>query len=317
MTDITNIPLNKLTAWEGNVRKTQTKGGIDDLAASIKAHGLLQSLVVRPHGKKFAVAAGGRRLKALQQLAANGDIPADYPVPCKVTDTGTDASELSLAENVMRENMHPADQFEAFRDLIDKGMPMADIAARFSVSEHTVKQRLALARVSPLVLKAYRDEELTLEDVMAFAVTNDHEAQEHVLSELEQHHGPRDIREALTENEIPATDILERLLENGRKQEPVRGTDDEIDFHPVVKLFTPDAACTWLLSEIDPENPDLAFGLCDLGMGFPELGSVSLAELEGVRGRLGLPVERDLFFRAEKPLSAYATEATRFGFIKA
>jgi hypothetical protein len=117
--------------------------------------------------------------------------------------------------------------------------------------------------------------------------------------------------------ELLTPDILARLLDNGRKQEPVRGTHDEIDFHPVVKLFTPDAGCTWLLTEIDPEDPDIAFGLCDLGMGFPELGSVSLSEIAAVRGKLGLPVERDLYFEADKPLSAYAAEAASSGHIKA
>lgn len=67
--------------------------------------------------------------------------------------------------------------------------------------------------------------------------------------------------------------IHDKLLENGKKQAAVRGTDEEIDFKPVVKLFTPDASCTWLLSEIDPDDPDIAFGLCDLGMGYPELGT--------------------------------------------
>ena len=113
------------------------------------------------------------------------------------------------------------------------------------------------------------------------------------------------------------SEIQNRLLENGRKQEPVRGTHDEIDFWPVVKLFTPDAGCTWLLTEIDPEDPDIAFGLCDLGMGFPELGSVSLTELASVRGAMGLPVERDLHFEADKPLSAYAAEASSSGQIRA
>ena len=80
--------------------------------------------------------------------------------------------------------------------------------------------------------------------------------------------------------------------------------EPEFDFLPVVKLFTPDAGCTWLLTEIDPEDPDIAFGLCDLGMGCPELGSVSLSELESVRGRLGLPIERDLHFTPTKTLSA-------------
>jgi hypothetical protein len=100
--------------------------------------------------------------------------------------------------------------------------------------------------------------------------------------------------------------IREQLLANGRRQEPVRGTEDEIDFRPAVKLFTPDAGCTWLLTELDPEEPDIAFGLCDLGMGCPELGCVRISEIESVRGRLGLPVERDLHFTADYPLSVYA-----------
>src|SRR5690242_3114525 len=120
-----------------------------------------------------------------------------------------------------------------------------------------------------------------------------------------------------TAMKLLTSEIETRLLENGRKQEPVRGTKDEIDFWPVVKLFTPDASCTWLLTEIDPEDPDIAFGLCDLGTGFPELGSVSLTELASVRGSLGLPVERDLYFEADKPLSAYAAEAASSGHIRA
>ena len=102
----------------------------------------------------------------------------------------------------------------------------------------------------------------------------------------------------------------QQLLENGRQQQALMGTDEERDFMPVVKLFTPDANATWLLTEIDPDEPDLAFGLCDLGLGFPELGSVSLTELSRVRGRLGLPIERDRGFKADKTLSAYATLAS-------
>ena len=90
----------------------------------------------------------------------------------------------------------------------------------------------------------------------------------------------------------------ERLLANG--------ADLEGDHAPVVKLFTPDAGCTWLLTAVEPENHDIAYGLCDLGVGFPELGTVSLRELARVRGSLGLPVERDLFFWGTHPLSAYA-----------
>ncbi|MER9338084.1 DUF2958 domain-containing protein [Mesorhizobium sp. M0293] len=108
-------------------------------------------------------------------------------------------------------------------------------------------------------------------------------------------------------------DLRNKLLANGRQQLPLRGTDGEIDFVPVVKLFTPDAGATWLLTEIDPEDPDIAFGLCDLGLGCPEIGSVSLTELASLRGRLGLPVERDRHFRGTKPLSAYASDALRVG----
>jgi ParB family chromosome partitioning protein len=205
MTDITNIPLNKLTAWEGNVRKTQNKAGIDELAASIKAHGLQQNLVVRKDGKKFAVVAGGRRLKALQRLAKSGDIKPTCEVPCRITEAA-DAAEISLAENVVREDMHPADQFEAFRDLADKGMPATDIAARFGKSETHVLKILKLARVSPKILKAYRAADITLEDVMAFTVTDDHAAQERVFAAMAPWQGASEIRAALTENDIAATD---------------------------------------------------------------------------------------------------------------
>jgi hypothetical protein len=112
-------------------------------------------------------------------------------------------------------------------------------------------------------------------------------------------------------------EILNQLKKNGEQQEPVKGTENEIDFKPVVKIFTPDGAATWLLTETHPEEADIAFGLCDLGMGFPELGSVRLSELQAVRGALGLPAERDLGFHAKKLLSEYASEAHQAGRITA
>jgi Protein of unknown function (DUF2958) len=103
--------------------------------------------------------------------------------------------------------------------------------------------------------------------------------------------------------------LTEQLLANGRAQRAAMDKgDDTLDFKPVVKLFTPDAQCTWLLTELDPDH-GLAFGLCDLGLGEPELGYVSLVELSSVRGKLGLPVERDLHFEADKAISAYAEAA--------
>lgn len=101
-------------------------------------------------------------------------------------------------------------------------------------------------------------------------------------------------------------DVLRaQLLRNGERH----AAGEHRDPQPVVKLFTPDANATWLLTELDPADPDLAFGLCDLGLGCPELGYVRLSELEAVRGPLGLNVERDLYFAADRTLAAYAADA--------
>jgi hypothetical protein len=116
---------------------------------------------------------------------------------------------------------------------------------------------------------------------------------------------------------MPLLDSRSRaaLLANGRRQRAVKGAPREIDFQPIVKIFTPDAAATWLLTELDPADPDLAFGLCDLGLGASELGYVRISELARIRGRLGLPVERDRHFRADRTLIAYADQARRDGAI--
>ncbi len=101
-----------------------------------------------------------------------------------------------------------------------------------------------------------------------------------------------------------------RLLANGRANAALTATGRRArDLRPVVKLFTPDAGATWLLTELDPADPDSAFGLCDLGLGCPELGRVSLTALAALRGRLGLPIERDRHFAPDKPLSAYVAAA--------
>jgi len=107
--------------------------------------------------------------------------------------------------------------------------------------------------------------------------------------------------------------LTEQLLANGLAQRAAIDNDQPaLDFKPVVKLFTPDAQCTWLLTELDD---GLLFGLCDLGLGCPEFGYVALAELTAVRGKLGLPVERDRHFVASKTISAYADEARARGHI--
>jgi ParB/RepB/Spo0J family partition protein len=121
MTDIQMIPLNKLYVAESNVRKTAADDDLGNLVASIEAHGLLQSIVVQP-GKRghFAIIAGGRRYRALSALAEADKLPVNYGVPCHVIAADADATELSLAENIVRAPMHPADQFEASSRLSTK-----------------------------------------------------------------------------------------------------------------------------------------------------------------------------------------------------
>ena len=123
--------------------------------------------------------------------------------------------------------------------------------------------------------------------------------------------GVRSHKEPLNDTHHQSTN---RTAPRQRQRAAIDRQDQVLDFKPAVKLFTPDAQCTWLLTEID-EGTDLAFGLCDLGLGCPELGYVSLVELCTVRGKLGLPVERDLHFDANKTISAYADEARSRGHI--
>lgn len=101
--------------------------------------------------------------------------------------------------------------------------------------------------------------------------------------------------------------LRRQLLLNGHKSR----SQPDFDPIPVVKLFSPDASATWLLTELNPDNPDLAFGLCDLGLGSPELGYVSLAEIASIRGRLGLPVERDRWFCSSEALTVHLQHARR------
>ncbi len=111
-------------------------------------------------------------------------------------------------------------------------------------------------------------------------------------------------------------EIEKKLRANHQKQKPVQGTEGEIDFKPVLKCFTPDGGATWLFTELHDDG-DTLFGLCDLGLGCVELGYVSLAELKSLRGKLGLPVERDRWFTANKTLNEYTGESSKQGRIAA
>lgn len=174
------IPLSKLHLSSLNARKTRT-GDVDDLAASIAAHGLLQNLTVTVNDNpgEFEVVAGGRRLAAMQQLDREGRLPDALRagVPCLVIENNDVAHEASTAENTLREAMHPADEYEAFSRMVEAGKPVEDIAAHFGVEVPRVKQRLKLARVAPDLLDLYRADEMELSKLQALTVTDDHEAQ--------------------------------------------------------------------------------------------------------------------------------------------
>ena len=224
MTDpvIRSIPLDRLKLSPANVRKTVAgKAAFAELKASIAAHGLLENLVARPIDpdadgtERYAVIAGGRRLTALIDLAREGLLAHDFPVPCRVIGNGAADNELSLAENVVRVAMHPADQVQAFGALADGGATVAGIAARFGVTERTVEQRLRLGNAAPELLDAYRADKIDLDTLKAFAVTADRERQMAVWEQVKDQ-GYRSsgwqIKRMLTEDRVPATSITAHFV---------------------------------------------------------------------------------------------------------
>jgi len=207
------IPLNKLKKSPKNARKTpHSEASLEAYAASIAAKGILQNLVVEPElsdgaatGFYFVTIGEGRRLAQLLRVKRK-EIKKSEPIRC-VIDTENDAFEISLDENVTRENMHPADQFEAFKKLADeRGFGAEEIAARFGVTPHVVRQRLRLGAVSPKLMQVYRDGDLALDQLMAFAITEDHARQEAAFERLSYHRDASTIRRLLTETNVAATD---------------------------------------------------------------------------------------------------------------
>jgi ParB family chromosome partitioning protein len=208
------IPLNKLKKSPRNARKTpHSEETVETYAASIAAKGILQNLVVEPEldadgtptGFYFVTIGEGRRLAQMLR-AKRKEIKKTEAVRC-VIDTANDPFEISLDENVSRTNLLPADQFEAFLQLSqDRGWGAEEIAARFGVTAHVVKQRLRLGAVSPKLMQVYRDGELTLEQLQAFAITDDHARQEQVYAGLGYNREPWIIRRDLTRMHVQAND---------------------------------------------------------------------------------------------------------------
>jgi ParB family chromosome partitioning protein len=204
-----DIPFDRLVLSNRNVRRIQTGLSIEELAEDIAQRTLLQSLSVRPiPGQEgfYEVQAGGRRYRALERLVKQKRLAADVPIPCIVREDGI-LEEDSLAENLQRQNLHPLDQFRAFQALRDQGLGEEDIAARFFVTPQIVKQRLKLANVSPRLLDIYAADEMELEQLMAFTVSDDHARQEQVWEMVghDYNQSAYNIRRLLTENSV-ATD---------------------------------------------------------------------------------------------------------------
>lgn len=208
------IALDKLKKSPRNARKTpHSNATIETYAASIAAKGILQNLVVetevdpggQPTGFYFVTIGEGRRLAQLVRAKRN-EIGTSEPIRC-VIDTANDPFEISLDENVTRTDMHPADQFEAFRELAEnRGWGAEEIAARFGVTAHVVKQRLRLGAVSPKLMQVYRDGGLNLDQLMAFAMTDDHARQEQVYDGLGYNREAYIIRRELIRFHVPAND---------------------------------------------------------------------------------------------------------------
>ena len=239
------VPLNRLKASPKNARKTPHGAAtIEALAASIRAKGVLQPPVVEverdgegvPTGNYLVTIGEGRR-QGLRLLAKRKQIKRTHPVRC-IVDAENDAHEISLDENMTREAMHPADQFEAFQRLAEeKGYGPEEIGARFGVSAHVVRQRLRLGSAAPELMTAYREGTLALDQLTAFCVSDDQERQVQVLAQVGPHTPAYAIRRAMTETKVPVSERRVRF---------VGGEAYEAEGGPVLRdLFTEDGG-GWL-----------------------------------------------------------------------
>lgn len=215
-----DIPFDKLVLSSRNVRRVRAGVSIEELAEDIVRRTLLQSLSVRAvigeDGQptdKYEVQAGGRRYRALELLVKQKRLAKNAPIPCIVRVDGI-LEEDSLAENCQRVSLHPLDQFRAFQSLKEQGLGEEEIAARFFVTPQIVRQRLKLASVSPRLLEVYADDEMSLEQLMSFTISDDHARQEQVWETVQRGYNkePYYIRKLLTENTVRATDKRARFV---------------------------------------------------------------------------------------------------------
>ena len=218
-----DIPFDKLILSQSNVRRVKNGVTIENLADSIARRSLLHGLNVRPQldddGAEtgfFEVPAGGRRYSALAILVKRKRMAKDALVPCvvKAANDPVLAEEDSLAENSEREPLHPLDEFHGMNVLIDKGEREEAIAAHFRVTPAVVRQRLKLAAVSPTLHEVYVAGDMTLDQLMAFTVSDDHARQEQLWKQLDHsiNKSPSFIRDKLTEDMVEMSDARVRFV---------------------------------------------------------------------------------------------------------
>ena len=240
----TTIPYSKLILSDTNVRKSNGEVGITALAASIAEHGLLQPLIVSPttpKKAKYEVHAGGRRWRAIGALIEAGQLPKDHPVEVKVFDNESAATrEISLAENLQREPMTPADECLAYRDILAEGANPEDIARRFGVTVRHVQGRLRLADLAEPIFDALRNGEITLDIAMAYGSVADHTRQIAAwerCSKTWASDNPQQIRRILSEEALSSQSALALLV--GEDSYLAAGGRVERD------LFSQDRQGTW------------------------------------------------------------------------
>ena len=218
-----DIPFDRLSLSQSNVRRVKAGVSIGELAEDIVRRTLLQSLNVRPildsegaETGQFEVPAGGRRFRALELLVKQKRLAKNAPIPCVVKAANDDvlAEEDSYAENTFREPLHPLDQFTGMQAMVDKGEGIESIAAHFLVTPAVVNQRLRLAKVSPKLRDIYAEDGMTLEQLMAFSVSEDHARQEQVWEMLSHSYNKSGqfIRDRLTEDAVRVADKRVRFI---------------------------------------------------------------------------------------------------------
>lgn len=208
-----NITLAKLRVSESNTRKTSVMAGQEQMQASLAAKGQLSPCIVHLSDEKgfYYITDGQRRYLAACALQKDGKLPKNFTLRCEVREA-EDAQEISLATNIVRVPMHPADEFEAFNGLAGRGLSVQKIAERFGVSEKKVDQRLRLANAAPEIFQAYRDGDMSLSVLEAYCVTDDTERQLSVFQAIGKTHSEYQVRSRLTEELVKEHDARVKFV---------------------------------------------------------------------------------------------------------